>query len=274
MNKIMLAGDTHGSYRAVKEKIDFACANKVDRIIILGDFGLWWGHKGVTFIDEINEYARKRNRQIFAIPGNHEDYDQWNYHIANSPKVHGSEWHYLRTNVLLSKRVQAFVWGGKRFAVAGGAVSIDAEWRRGVERGWDIYAKKRVPKQRMWSPDEQLTEAEIIELRSLASVGPKIDYLLTHDCSDRTPWKNRLKVDFDSQMHRQKIDQVLSQLTPKVHFHGHMHESYDWMNLTRDEKTGEGVYVQTYGLECNWDRNSWGILDLDTDEFKFASELN
>lgn len=267
-----MAGDTHGSVRAVKEKIDFACQQKVDRIIVLGDFGLWWGYKGVKFIDEINELARARNRQIFAIPGNHEDYDQWNWCIDNAPTPKDGHWRYLRTNVLLSPRTGTFVWGGKRFAVAGGAVSIDKEWRLGVERGWDIYEKRRVPAQRMYSPDEQLTDNEVEGLRFEIANRP-VDYLLTHDCSNRTPWKHRLKEDIDSQIHRQRIDRVLSAIEPKVHFHGHMHETYDWMNLTKSDKTGEGFYIQTYGLECNWDRNSWGILDLDTDDFKFASQL-
>lgn len=272
MNRVLLAGDTHGNVKAVKEKIDFACENKVDRIIVLGDFGLWWGYKGVQFIDDINEYARKRNRQIFAIPGNHEDYDQWNYHIENAPTDSHGYWRYLRTNVLLSPRVGTFVWGGKRFGVAGGAVSIDREWRQGIERGYDIYEKRRVAPHRMWSPDEQLTDDEVNELVSRVA-GRKVDYLLTHDCSNRTPWKHRLKPDLDSQIHRQKIDSVLSLVKPNFHFHGHMHESYDWMNLTKNNITGEGFYIQTYGLECNSERNSWGILDLTTDEFTFASEI-
>jgi hypothetical protein len=51
-----------------------------------------------------------------------------------------------------------------------------------------------------------------------------------------------------------------------------MHTKYDWMNFvgTRD---GEAVYTQTYGLECNSDFSSWGVLDLATDEFEFSGNV-
>ena len=98
--------------------------------------------------------------------------------------------------------------------------------------------------------------------------GLKVDYLLTHDCSDRTPWRSRLKPDIDSQIHRQRIDRVLDGIKPAYHFHGHMHQRYDWMN-----RVGAEDWTQTYGLECNAELDSWGILDLDTDEFTFASDL-
>lgn len=255
--KIMLAGDTHGDFRNVKHKIDLAKKiGDITRIVILGDFGLWWGYEGLEFIDQINDYAKANNVQIFAIPGNHENYQWWNSVIESAP-AKSKGWAYLRTHVLLSPRVHDFKWGDKQFMVAGGAVSIDKAYRLEYE------AKKG---KRIWSPDEQLTDAEVeaIEKRYLNLDGP-VDYLLTHDCSNMTPWKSRLKPDFDSQIHRQRIDTVLRTVKPKFHFHGHMHERYDWVN-----RVGDDDWTQTYGLECNSDLWSWGVLDLKTDEFKWG----
>lgn len=264
--KIMLAGDTHGDIRNVAHKIDAAKkVGGIQRIVILGDYGCWWGFEGVKFIDECNELAKKNNLQIFAIPGNHECYDLWNSIVDTAQKTgatsHG--WAYARTHVLLSPRVHAFKWGGKRFVVAGGAVSIDKQYRL------EYQAKKG---KQIWSPDEQLTDDEVGQAQRYANEYDKIDYFLTHDCSNRTPWHGRLKPDPDSQMHRDKIDCILGVLSPTMHFHGHMHTRYDWMNLVAVEN-GQPHYTQTYGLECNRDFWSWGVLNTETDEFVFGPDL-
>lgn len=260
--RIMLAGDTHGDIRNVAHKVEWAKkAGGIQRIIVLGDFGLWWGHEGVVFLDECNELAKKNNLQIFALPGNHENHEHWDAIVNNAQaKAHG--WAYIRSNVLISPKVHDFVWGKKQFVVAGGAVSIDKEYRLEYER---LKGKK------VWSPNEQLTDTQVEEItKSRFGNGVKVDYLLTHDCSNRTPFGFRLKPDIDSQIHRQRIDKVLGAVKPKFHWHGHMHEKYDWLNRVGGELDD---YTQTYGLECNSDRESWGILDIKTDEFVWASEI-
>lgn len=259
--KIMLVGDTHGDPRNVTRKIDLAKqVGDIQRIVVLGDFGLWWGHEAIQFIETINDYAKANNVQIFALPGNHENYKWWNSVVENSP-AKSKGWAYVATNVLLSPRVHDFVWGGRQFVVAGGAVSIDKAYRLEYQR----HKGKQI-----WSPDEQLTDAEVDKLSQLRFAQDQpVDYLLTHDCSNRTPWKNRLKPDIDSQVHRQRIDRVLQMMKPGMHFHGHMHEKYDWMNCV-GEQGGELVYTQTFGLECNSDLWSWGILDLTANEFKWG----
>lgn len=255
--KIMVVGDTHGGTNTVKRKIDIAKeVGGIDRMLICGDFGLWWRYEGVQFIDEINEYARARNFYVFALPGNHENYDWWNATIATAPTSKGFA--YLRTNVLLSPRVHEWRWAGKQFAIAGGAVSIDKAWR---------IQHERETGDRVWSSDEQLTDNEVDLFLEKAN-GLKIDYFFTHDCSNMTPWKGRLKPDFDSQMHRQRIDRILRGTQPRVHFHGHMHERYEWENLTGDDH-----WTITYGLECNDDPYSWGVLDTKTDEFRWSKTV-
>jgi hypothetical protein len=256
--RIVMVGDTHGSVRDVKEAVRRAKDFQTDRIYILGDFGLWWGYKGVEFIDDINEYARKNNVHIFALPGNHENYDWWNATVATAPTSKGHA--YLRTNVLLSPRTHTWNWAGKQFAVAGGAVSIDKQWRKAGES---------------WSPDEELTDDEV---EGINLWGHRVDYLLTHDCSDFTPFHGRLKPDADSQRHRKRVDRVLQILKPRMHFHGHMHTRYDWDNLwpygysAFDEGEWTGPVTKTYGLECNNDWWSWGVLDTETDKFLWRGE--
>ena len=257
--KILIAGDTHGEFLHVKNKIDMAKkVGDISRIVILGDFGLWWGHDAIKYLDEINAYATQNNVQIFAIPGNHENHEWWQSIIDSAPATaHG--WAYVRSNVLLSPKVHDFVWAGKQFVVAGGAVSIDKDYRLEYER-----AKGK----KIWSPNEQLKDSDVDKIKSTRFAhGVPVDYLLTHDCSNATPWKTRLKPDTDSQIHRRRIDEVLQAIKPKFHFHGHMHEKYDWAN-----RVGGEDWTQTYGLECNNYTYSWGVLDLKTDEFKWSEQ--
>lgn len=255
-----MVGDSHGDIKNIKHKVEIAKRiGDIQRIVILGDFGFWWGHDGVKYLDQCNELAQKNNIQIFAIPGNHEFHEGWNAIVENAQATaHG--WAYVRSNVLLSPKVHDFVWGGKQFVIAGGAVSIDRDYRI------EYYRKKG---KKIWSPNEQLTDAEVDALsQTRFAAGAPVDFLLTHDCSDRTPWKNCLKPDLDSQIHRQRIDRVLGMVKPAVHFHGHMHERYDWQN-----RVGGDEWVQTYGLECNSDPYSWGILDLATGEYTWSRDV-
>lgn len=262
-------GDTHGQANTVKRKIDIAKRiGGIERILILGDFGLWWEYAGVSFIDEINEYARANNITIFALPGNHENMKWWNATLDTMP-TGAKGFAYLRTNVLLAPRTHVFKWGGRSMAIAGGAVSTDREWRQGLERGVDIRydPPRKVTPQKVWSEDEQLTDREVKRL--LTEAIEPVDILFTHDCSNNTPFRGRFKPDLDSQIHRQRIDEVLKGLTPRLHFHGHMHTKYEWEN-----RVGGDNWTTTYGLECNDDYWSWGVLDLSDGSFSWPDELD
>lgn len=260
--KIMLVGDTHGDIRNVEQKVRFAKqVGDIQRIFVLGDFGFWWGYEGVKYLDDCNDLARDNNLQIFALPGNHEFYEGWKALVDNAQATaHGFA--YVRTNVLLSPRVHDFVWGNKQFVVTGGAVSIDKDYR-------EEY--RRTKGKRIWSPDEQLTDEEVNQV-TVNMAGIKTDYLLTHDCSNFTPFRDRLKPDMDSQIHRQRIDKVIANVNPRMHFHGHMHTKYEWNNTLNTDAFGAtpSVSVDTYGLECNTDQWSWGILDLVADKFEWG----
>ena len=69
------------------------------------------------------------------------------------------------------------------------------------------------------------------------------------------------------------VDQPVAcqHIAPEMHFHGHMHDKYDWMNL-RNTIVG-AKHIQTYGLECNGRFWKWGILDTDAEEFTFAPNI-
>lgn len=267
MTKLMLVGDTHGNEGPLSHKIQIAANMGVEHIFQVGDFGLWPGMGGTVFLDEVNRVANNVGVNVWAIGGNHEDWDQWEawLKMPNLPRANGFT--AVRSHIWLSHKVNFFKFANKRFGVAGGAVSIDKMWRKpGVS----------------WWPNEQLSDDELASILSYG--GPDIDYLLTHDASDHTDWGFHLVPDPDSAAHRRKIDAVINHLRPKVHFHGHMHHKYDWLNTVShgmrnsafgyDETQWNGAATHTYGLDCDGELDSWGILDTADDSFRWGSSIN
>lgn len=248
--RILIVGDTHGGQnenggvaqdRHIGYKMQVARELGADRMIIVGDFGMWPGVGGIQFLDDLNRMAHHNNIDVYALIGNHDDHTQWEWWIDGGVKD-ASGFTYVRDRVKIAPKVHMWKWGGKkhskRFAIAGGAISIDRQWRTEGLSYWS---------------DEAFGDKHLNSVLSYG--GPKIDYLLTHDCSDMSPHGFALKVDYESQQNRLRIDKAINHLKPRMHFHGHMHRKYDWIN-------GE---TRTYGLDCNSEANSWVLLDTGDD---------
>lgn len=268
----MVIGDTHGNQKSIVPKIKLAGELGIQKVLQVGDFGLW-DHlfDGVQFVDAVNEAAGKAKLTVHAIGGNHENWDHWYWYTDNLPTSHG--WAMLRSRVALAPKVHSWTWNHRTFVAAGGAVSVDKEWRLKNEVGGYDGARGRYVRgtgeRTLYWPNETLTDEELLKAKGFA--GTKVDYLITHDCSNKTPWNGRLKADVDSEQHRRKIDKILLATAPGMHFHGHMHTKYDWLNFV-GERNGEAIYVQTYGLECDTDYYSYGILDTDTNKFTWRHD--
>ena len=300
--RILVAGDLHGNGKQAAFLAAKAGERKIQHILVVGDVGLWTHEmNGHVYLDELQRVAEGNNLSFYLVGGNHENWDHWEWYCKNMPTHKGFA--IVRSRVLLAPKVHSWSWGKaatpkkpvstvKQFFVAGGAVSIDRDRRlmseRGDPRHYDLYgwkASNKGPRTEWW-PNEQLTDEDVNYIKYQAVVtGGMVDYLFTHDCSDFTQFKNRIKPDPESQIHRKRIDEVLRMVNPKMHFHGHMHEQYDWVNTLGTGLFGsEPEYaIQTYGLEADFlamhlfDRhmpeiNNWGVLDTETDEFAFRGE--
>jgi Icc-related predicted phosphoesterase len=263
--KILMVGDTHGNTRSLMHSIAFAGDQKIQHVLVLGDFGLWTHFAdGIAFLDDINEYAQANNLTVYAIGGNHENWDHWNWFVDNMPKG-GKGWAMVRRRIALAPRIHTWKWDNTKFLGIGGAVSIDKDYRLMAEK------QRGGPKTLFW-PNEQFTDEDVESVLKIDVVnGFKPDVLVSHDCSTYTPFRERLKPDLDSQIHRQRIDRVLKHTRPDFHFHGHMHTKYDWIN-TNVYEWEHGT--QTYGLECDGMWNNYGVFDTETKTFLWRGEEN
>ncbi len=262
--RVLIQGDSHGNVKDIIPKLYIAGKHGIQHVVVVGDFGLWTHFSdGHQFLDEVNEAARINKLSVFAIGGNHENWDHWNWFCDNMPNSKG--WAMVRRRVLLAPKVHSWTWAGKKFISAGGAVSVDKDWRLSNE------AKPKT----LWWPNEQLTDDDVVEINGMGNA----DFLLTHDCSNNTLFQNRLKPDHDSQIHRQRIDKVLQSVEPKFHFHGHMHEKYDWVNeytygySAFDNEPWTGPSTRTIGLEAFQDFNSWGVLDVVDEKWYWPNQF-
>ena len=267
--RILIQGDSHGNVKDIVPKIYIAGQHKIQHVVVCGDFGLWTHFAdGQLFLDEVNEAARINNLTVYAVGGNHENWDHWNWMVDNFPTAKGFA--MARRRVLLAPKSHSWKWANRTFVGAGGAVSVDKENRLISEKGgkhfnrdWGIMVDggKGTGEKTLWWPNEQFTDEDLWDIKSMGTA----DYLITHDCSNYTPFGKRLKPDIDSQIHRQRIDKVIASVKPKMHFHGHMHEKYDWVNVQSHgfwDESDAAVKTRTIGLEAFQDFNSWGVLDI------------
>lgn len=279
--KILIHGDMHGDanaqgaasnvsveYARTKRASSIRAVDNASRlgcefIIQVGDFGgTWPGWFGMVFTDRLNAALIDANIRLIWLDGNHEGFDAIDrlkkYGLRNT---RGQL--FLRSNILYSPRGTSWIMDNKRFMTIGGAYSIDKEWRTVGESWW---------------PQEQLTDQEVLGIVNNA-IGrrernkPEVDYLFTHDCHPHTPFKFRLKNDPESNMHRDKIKTIVDALRPRMWWHGHMHEKYDWtLPHGAPFDPAEGSVTKVYGLADGVEKDSWGILDTETDTFTFESE--
>lgn len=242
-SQIMVCGDWHGDTEWAVKMVKRTAQLGLDRIIQVGDFGLW-DHTlgGMKYLDIMNEACRKHGVKIYWLDGNHENHDHLAIYKKINPKNNSGQV-YLRSHVIYSPRGCWWEWHGKKFMTVGGAVSIDRGHRVQGESFWE---------------GEELSEREV------KGINQKVDYLFTHDCPSNAPFKYRLKPDYDSVTHRQRMNEVGKITQPKVWFHGHMHEKYVYNFMH------QSGYADVYGLQMNGDTFSWGVLDIPSGKFAWA----
>jgi len=238
MGRLFITGDTHGRFERLEYYQREFNITIEDLIIIVGDVGLNY-HVNPSdgshfFVKPYYESYTdsKRNRRfkqlvndlgmrLFCIQGNHEarathvnGYEEIDFYGGKAlvqPEY---------PNLIFAIDGEVYNFGGKDFLVAGGAYSVDKDYRR--------YRYKAGDKEFKWFPEEQPDSAIKIKVENtLESLGYKVDYILTHT----TPLKYIPTEMFLAGIDQSKVDKSTEEWLDKIEdkteyinwFAGHYH---------------------------------------------------
>lgn len=218
-----------------------------DYVIILGDFGLVWDYAGESAYEKNwLDWLEKKPWTTLFIDGNHECFSRL-HHEFPEQMWHGGKVHEIRPHILHLKRGEVFEIQGKTFFTFGGAMSHDVgdgildpirekdkikEYKE-LYRRYGIKKKYRINKRSWWK--EEIPSEEDMEhgLYNLSLHGNQVDYILTHECSNRT----RAVLGFGSTSGRfepYKLTNYFEQLEQTIAyrnwFFGHYHENMELDN--------------------------------------------
>lgn len=166
---IYITGDTHGTHDGYKLHF-LQCEaprnlTRDDYVIVCGDFGyVWFGNgRDDKFLDKL----AKLPYTLLYCDGNHENFaayrDTEKYPIVDFLEGKAQ---MIRPNVYHLLRGECYMIDGKSFFVMGGASSIDKLWR--IENvSW-------------WADEIPSEEEKLHAEHTLAKLGHKVDYIITH----------------------------------------------------------------------------------------------
>ncbi len=166
---IFITGDTHGLEDFHKLHIfagEHSELTKNDYVIIAGDFGAIWNSN--SLVQNLRYYSELPFTILF-VDGNHENFDLINAYPVE--EWHGGKVHIIKPDIIHLMRGQIFEIEGKTIFTFGGATSIDKFMRREGFSWW----KQELPTY------EELNEG----IANLKKYGGKVDYIITHSCSER-----------------------------------------------------------------------------------------
>lgn len=193
---IYITGDCHGKFHkftteAFPEQKEMT---KRDYIIVCGDFGgVWEPLEESSYEKYWLNWLEDKPFTILFVDGNHENFER----LYRYPLVtwNGGCVHQIRSSVFHLMRGQVFFIDGCRIFTFGGAGSHDIRdgildpaadavkirnWKRDPEKQFRINKIS-------WWKQEMPSEQEMQEgIRNLEKWNWKVDYIVTHDCSDST----------------------------------------------------------------------------------------
>jgi len=243
-DQILVFGDSHGNTGFIYEMLARAKERGINRVVELGDFGIWPGQSGGDFRRKVDRRAGRLGITLYAMAGNHDDCDQIDgFEAENRRDEDGMA--VLGDGLRWISRGHRWQWSGVRFGSLGGAFSVD----------W----KSRTPGVDWWPDAEEVQKADLEKLGT-----DRLDVLCCHDApSGATPnteldgWP---KNDEQSRVSQHRLRVAVEATRPALVLHGHWHVRHSTtLRLNSAEHT-----VRVEGLASDQERNggSWGILDL------------
>lgn len=202
---IYLTGDIHASFKDYRLGL-LRYLKEDDIVIFLGDFGFNWNN---TIMECFKDHFTKFSCTVLFLSGNHENFDILK--SLPSKEMFGGEVGVFCEKVYHLKTGEIYTIDGKKFLVFGGALSIDKEYRILGTSYWE----EEIPS------IEDFHRAR----NNLIRNDCKVDYLLTHTCSDivvKELFKfSKIFEDKTSIMIRVLESEIKS---PYINYFGHFHE--------------------------------------------------
>lgn len=258
MTTIALAGDWHGNLRWASARLMSLGERGIATLLHVGDFGLWPGPSGRTFLEGIDKVARRYGvTRIDVVPGNHDDWGRLT-DLFSRPEHHDATGAPLPVSVSevvrFLPRGYRWVESGRSFVALGGAPSLD-------------YAS-RSPGETWW-PEEMIEPADV--KRTVA--GGHADVMLTHDAPEvpfTTPgvaevlatnpmgWSDRALA--YAKLGRDRVTEAFLGVAPRLLVHGHFHTSGE----TTVRLPGRDHDTRIWSLDSDGKHGNVRLLDLDS----------
>lgn len=213
---ILIVGDLHGDLKRLELVCEFAEQKNIQHLIAVGDCGF------VNISRHTLEILSRYNCFIDWIDGNHEDYP---YLLSE----YGADPHKGDCSIIR----------GHRLIHIGRGFSMDLYGRKAVFCGGattpGFYNGIR-------HPEEVISYADVS--RSISHTDSHL--LFTHEAPNTAHVSHHIRghLDENCAASRKQIEEIVTTLEPKYHFHGHYHLSYR-------EKFGPTTVI---GLACNFDK--------------------
>lgn len=249
-DQILLVGDSHGNTGFIFDMLARASSRGIDRVVELGDFGIWPGQSGGIFRRKVDRRAAQLGVRLYGMAGNHDDADQISRFEADNRRDEDGMV-ALGTGLRWISRGHRWEWSGVKFGSLGGAFSID--WRN------------RIPGRSWWPGAEEVQPADVEKLGT-----DRLDVLLTHDApSGATPESEFGLWPMDEaqcQVSRHLIRSAVEATRPALVLHGHWHVRHS----TTLQLNSADCAVRVEGLASDQERDggSWGVLYLPSLNFE------
>ncbi len=190
---IYVTADLHGDAERFRSK-EIRRLKKGDTLIVLGDFGFLW--QDTQKEKKILKKLGKKKYQILFLDGAHENFDLLERYPLED--WGGGRVRRIEGGLLYLTRGQVYVIEGKRIFVMGGGESDEKEMRT---------------QQQKWFPQELPGPQELEEAReNLERFQWKVDYVLTHDCSEK------MKIFLSPGEQSNSLNQFLTEIEEKLQF--------------------------------------------------------
>jgi len=222
MNRVFVCGDTHAGALGDLDKLtsrrfpEGKELTKDDYVIILGDFGFCWNDIPSEYEKDKYKWFLEKPWTTLFIDGNHENF----FRLDNLPTVPMFEKHVGKINdsIFHLRRGYVYTIAEKSFFTFGGGYSIDKARRTTNISWWEREMPNTLEYQRGFD--------------NLALVNNKVDYILTHSCSNRMFDELAMKADMNHKILgeedlRNYFDTIDETVTRKMWCYGHFH--YDFI---------------------------------------------